>query len=91
MTRYYFDKKTQTMKEGYPPDENIYYGQAPTVIFDSMPKTYHPGICREVESRSEWELADKVSGTITFTNYEQAKIKRDEANERKKKKAEIRK
>lgn len=91
MTRYYFDRKTQKMIEGHPPDENIYYGQAPITIFDSMPKTYHHGIEREIESRSEWKAADNAAGTITFGSQEEARPRIDEANEEKRRKAEKRK
>ena len=48
------------------------YGQAPIAIMDSMPKTYHEGACREVESRKEWERLDKEFGCITFGSQEEA-------------------
>lgn len=66
------------------------YGQAPTVRFDSMNKTYHHGAERFIESRKEWELADKETGCISFGSVEDAKPKVDEANERKKRKEEKR-
>jgi hypothetical protein len=48
------------------------YGQAPIAIMDSMPKTYHEGACREVESRKEWNRLDKEHGCITFGSQEEA-------------------
>jgi len=48
------------------------FGQAPIAIMDSMPKTYHEGVCRHIESRKEWEMADKESGCITFGSQSEA-------------------
>lgn len=62
----YWDPETKTFKEGYPPNPNNQFGVAPIVMFDSMPKTYHQGACREVESRAEWERLDRECGTLTF-------------------------
>lgn len=53
------------------------YGQAPTVMFDSMEPEYHHGVCREISSRKEWEAADKESGSITRSP---AEFKRDSEN-----------
>ena len=85
----YWDKESQSFKEGYPPRPEK-HGEAPIVIFDSMPRTYHEGACREIESRKEWELADKQHGCITFGDKEQAKPRVDAANEAKRKKQELR-
>lgn len=70
--RFYFDRSLQKMVEGNPPDENLKFGDAPQVIFDSMPKTYHEAACRFVESRKEWNLLDKQHGTITFGSQAEA-------------------
>jgi len=70
---FYWDKETQTFKEGYPPNPNNKFGVAPTVIFDSMPPTYHEGACRTVESRAEWERLDKETGSLTFSSTEEPK------------------
>lgn len=69
---FYIDKETGETKEGYPPDPNPKYGQAPIAIMDSMPKTYHEAACREVESRKEWNRLDKEHGCITFGSQEEA-------------------
>lgn len=66
------------------------YGQAPTVIFDSMPKTFHHGVEREIESRQEWNLADLEAGTITFGSSEDAKPKVDAGNAEKARRKELR-
>jgi hypothetical protein len=78
-------------KEGYPEPKFERFGTPPMVIFDSMPATYHEAAGRVIESRKEWELTDKQLGTITFSSKEAGKPKIDEANERKKKKQELRK
>lgn len=91
MTLYYFDKTLNKMIEGYPPNPNPKFGTAPCVIFDSMPAQYHEAAGRVIESRSEWELADKQYNTITFGSIKDAKVKVDLANKEKKKKAEYRK
>ena len=41
------------------------FGEAPTVIFDSMEPEYHHGVCREISSRKEWQEADREAKTIT--------------------------
>lgn len=64
----YIDPETKELKEGYPPRK---ISDAPMVIFDSMPKTYHQGVGREIESRKEWELANKESGQLTFSSTEE--------------------
>ncbi len=87
----YWDKEQQRFMEGSPPIREKIYGEAPTVIFDSMPKTYHHGIQREIETRSEWRAADAAAGTITFGSREEAAPRIDQANERKKRRQEIRK
>lgn len=63
---YHWDEETKSLKEGHAPNRNNQFGQAPSVIFDSMPPTYHEGACRTVESRKEWERLDKETGSITF-------------------------
>jgi hypothetical protein len=62
----YIDPETKEFCEGYPPNRNNRFGEAPMVIFDSMPKTYHEGACREVESRAEWNRLDEQTGSLTF-------------------------
>ena len=91
MTSYYWNEEKQKIVEGYPPDKRKVYGQAPNVIFDSMPKTYHPKADKEVESRSEWNMLDKMHGTITFGSKESARPRVDQANEAKRRRQEIRK
>lgn len=49
------------------------YGEAPQAIFDSMPKTYHEGAGRYIESRKEWNLADKEHNTLTFGSMEESR------------------
>jgi len=71
-TPMYIDPDTKEVKRGYPPPREV-FGIAPTVMFDSMPKTYHEGVGREIESRSEWELADKQTGLLTFGSIEEPK------------------
>lgn len=86
----YWDSKTQTMVEGYPPPRET-FGQAPMVIFDTMKPQYHEAAGRTIDSIKEWDRTDKEHNTITFSSIEQAKPKVDHANERKRKKAELRK
>lgn len=49
------------------PDHN---GDAPIVMFDSMEPEYHHGICRTIDSRKDWQEADKLSGSATISNSE---------------------
>lgn len=86
----YYCKERKCMVEGYPPNPNPKYGEAPQVIFDSMPPTYHEAAGRIIESRREWELTDKQHNTITFGNVKDAKPLVDKANEEKRIKAERR-
>lgn len=67
MTRrvYYFDKETQTLVEGYPPDKFPKYGEAPFVIQDSMSPYYHPASCTWVDSKSALRDIDRACGTVT--------------------------
>jgi hypothetical protein len=72
MTRatYYWCKKRRKLIEGYPPNPNNYFGDAPCVIFDSMPPEYHEAGRMTVDSRKTWKLLDKMHGTITFSPHE---------------------
>lgn len=70
-TPMYIDAITGELKPGYPPPPEK-FGEAPIVQFDSMPKTFHEGACREVESRKEWNRLDKEHGCITFANQAEA-------------------
>lgn len=88
---FHVDPETGETVPGYPPCRDLQFGVAPTVIFDSMPKTYHDGVCREIESRSEWAAADAEAGTITFGSKAEATPKVDEFNAKKAKRAELRK
>lgn len=90
-SRYYYCKKTKQIVEGNPPYEATIFGEAPQFIRPSMPPTYHEAAQRVIDDRNEWNLADKQHGTITFGSAEQAKPRVSEHEERKKKKAELRK
>lgn len=70
---YHWDPETQSLKEGHAPNRNNQFGQAPHVIFDSMPATYHEGACRTVESRKEWERLDKETGSLTFGSVNESR------------------
>lgn len=91
-TPMYIDRDTGELKPGYPPPREV-HDTAPYVIFDSIKPEYHQGAGRIIESKSEWNLADKEHGTITFGNKEEATPKVDKANkikaERKERKAAI--
>ncbi len=89
--RYHVDKNTRELKEGNPASDIKKYGTAPIAIFDSMNPEYHEAAGRVVDSRKEWERLDKETGSITFGSREDARPKVDQANEAKKKKAELRK
>lgn len=67
----YWDRDSQSFKEGYPPNPNNIFGVAPIVIFDAMPSTYHEGAGRSVESRSEWDRLDKETGSLTFSSIDE--------------------
>jgi hypothetical protein len=69
--RYYYNPATRQMQDEPMPDGITRYGRAPIAIMDSMPKTYHEGIGRHIESRSEWKMADEASGSITFGSVEE--------------------
>lgn len=69
----YWDSKTQSFKEGRPPNPNNQFGVAPIAIFDSMPATYHEGAKRMVESRHEWARLDKETGSLTFSSLKEPK------------------
>lgn len=71
--RFYRCKKTGVIKEGSPPSEIVRFGEAPQVIFDSMPPEYHPDEGRVVESRKEWEKLDEKYNRITFGTREEVK------------------
>lgn len=71
--RFYWDHEAQEFKSGNPPNPNNCFGQAPIAIMDSMPKTYHEGAQREVESRQEWERLDKEHNKLTFGSLEEAR------------------
>lgn len=83
----YIDPETKEIKEGYPPRK--LESDAPMVIFDSMPKTYHEGVGREIESRKEWELANKQSGQLTFSSKEEPSRHVKKGVEREKKEYEL--
>ena len=86
----YWDKETNTFKEGFPPNPNPKYENAPQIIFDSIKAEYHKGACRVIESRKEWELADKEHNTITFGSIKDSKPKLDAFYAEKKRKDELR-
>jgi hypothetical protein len=86
----YYDKEKGCMVDGYPPNPNPRHGQAPIAIMDSMPPTYHEAAQRTIESRKEWEMADKQHGTITFGSKEQATPKVDQFYKERERKAELR-
>lgn len=79
------------IKEGYPPERNPKLAEAPQVIFDSIKPTYHEGACRVIETRKEWELADKQHNTLTFSSLEESKrhVAKGAFNEKKEYKADI--
>lgn len=86
----YVDPVTKEVKEGFPPPREI-YDTAPIVIFDSMEPQYHEAACRVIDSRKEWERADKETGSITFGSREQSIPKVSEYAEKQKKRADLRK
>jgi len=88
---FHFNKEEHEINKGFPPNTNLCFGVPPMVIFDSMPSTYHEKACRVVESRKEWESLDREFGCLTFGSKKDATPRIDEANERKKRKAELRK
>lgn len=49
------------------PDHN---GDAPMVMFDSMEPEYHHGVCKTIDSRKDWQEADKLSGSATISQQE---------------------
>lgn len=80
----YIDPVTKELKPGYPPPPEK-LGEAPQVIFDSMPAQYHEGAGRVIESRREWNLADKQTGKLTFSTVEEPRrhVAKGVAQERK--------
>jgi hypothetical protein len=67
MTRrvYYWDSGKQKMIEGYPPQRNVKYGEAPFVITDTIDPYFHPAVNRWVESKRGIDEIDRACGTIT--------------------------
>lgn len=63
---FHIDKETGQATRGYPKSTNLRFGEAPHVIFDSMPKTYHEAAGVMCESRQEWERLDKETNSLTF-------------------------
>ena len=62
---FYFDKETQKMVRGLPPDPHPKLAEAPYIIQDTIDKYYHPAAEKWVDSRSQLKTIDKVCGTIT--------------------------
>lgn len=63
--------KNGELKEGNPETTIKRYGTAPVAIFDSMPAQYHEKAGRVIESRKDWDRADKETGSITFGSREE--------------------
>lgn len=61
---FYFDKKTQSMVEGYPPQPEK-FGTAPYVIGDTIEAYYHPGAGIWTESKRQIEQLDRATNCIT--------------------------
>lgn len=80
---WYWDSEAGCLKEGYPPNPNNQFGVAPSVIFDSMPPTYHEAACRTVESRQEWERLDKEHGSLTFGSIKEPRKHIEKGNKQK--------
>ena len=70
---YYWDRDKQEFVEGYPPNPNNQFGEAPIVMFDTMPPLYHEGACRTIESRKEWEMENKAHGMLSFSSHDEVK------------------
>jgi len=62
---FYWCQKKKKMVAGFPPPNYDRYGDAPIVIFDSMPETYHEAAKMKIDSRAQWREADKACGTMT--------------------------
>ena len=62
---YYYCKQTKKVVEGYPPSENVRYGQAPYIIGDTITPYRHPASGQWVDSRSALQQIDRATGTIT--------------------------
>jgi len=62
---YYYDKKLKKVVEGYPPCEEVRYGDAPYIIADTIQPYRHPAAEKWVDSRSALKALDRATGTIT--------------------------
>jgi len=82
---FYWDKETNTFKEGWPPNPNNKFGTAPTAIFDSMPAQYHERAGRVIESRKEWDRLDKQYGCLTFGSINEPRTHIEKGNKEKQK------
>ena len=71
--RFHIDQSTGDLEEGNPPPKIEKFGIAPIAIMDSMDRQFHEGVGREIESRKEWNMADKESGCVTFGSREEVK------------------
>lgn len=64
---FYWDKETQTFKEGYPPSNIKRYGEAPAVLSDTLNEPYyHEKAQVWVDSRSALRHADEATNSITI-------------------------
>lgn len=64
-TFYYYDEVKERMVEGFRPNPNVKYGDAPYVIGDTIDAYYHPAAEMYVDSKSALRAMDKACGTIT--------------------------
>ncbi len=68
---FHWDREKMQFVEGYPPNPNNHFGDAPIAITPGMPKTYHEGAQRFIDDRNEWNRADKETGSITFSSIKE--------------------
>lgn len=86
--RYYWDKESQTFKEGNPPNPNPKLDQAPYYISDAMTPYLHPYTMQVVDSKSQLAKIDEKYGLITTDKKLdpnpawQAQQERERANDR---------
>lgn len=64
-------RETNKFVEGPPPAREV-FSQAPAIITDDMKPTYHHGVCRKIDSKSQWKKIDKALGLSTSDRFEPA-------------------
>lgn len=75
----YYDKDEGCVKEGFPPQKQKRFGEAPYIISDTIEPYYHPAAEKFIESKSKLRRVDEDHGTITTDKMQPADPSRQNA------------